>query len=36
MENRNSYTIVGMFFLLCVTAFVGFIWWMSGDSGKKR
>ena len=34
MENRNSYTIVGMFFLLCVTAFVGFIWWMSGDSGK--
>ena len=25
MENRNSYTIVGMFFLLCVTAFVGFM-----------
>ncbi|WP_069636303.1 MlaD family protein [Campylobacter pinnipediorum] len=34
MENRNSYTIVGLFFTLCVILFAVFMWWMS-DSDKN-
>ena len=35
MENRNSYTIVGMFFMACLTAFAIFIWWMTSKSNTK-
>ncbi len=35
MENRNSYTIVGMFFMACLTAFAIFIWWMTGKNNTK-
>jgi len=35
MENRNSYTIVGMFFIACLTAFAIFIWWMTGKNNTK-
>ena len=28
MENRTSYTIVGIFAMLCVTALSAFMWWM--------
>ena len=28
MENRTSYTIVGIFAMLCVTALSAFVWWM--------
>ncbi|AQW88143.1 lipid asymmetry ABC transporter MlaABCDEF, periplasmic component MlaD [Campylobacter pinnipediorum subsp. caledonicus] len=34
MENRNSYTIVGLFFTLCIILFAVFMWWMS-DSDKN-
>ncbi|WP_149708307.1 MlaD family protein [Campylobacter concisus] len=35
MENRNSYTIVGMFFIACLTAFAIFIWWMTSKNNTK-
>ena len=35
MENRNSYTIVGMFFMACLTAFAIFIWWMTSKNNTK-
>ncbi|OJJ28918.1 MlaD family protein [Campylobacter concisus] len=35
MENRNSYTIVGMFFMACLTAFAVFIWWMTSKNNTK-
>ncbi|MCD8213916.1 MAG: MlaD family protein [Campylobacter sp.] len=35
MENRNSYTIVGMFFIFCMSAFAIFIWWMTNNDGTK-
>ena len=35
MENRNSYTIVGMFFMACLTAFALFIWWMTSKNNTK-
>ena len=35
MENRNSYTIVGMFFMACLTVFVIFIWWMTSKNNTK-
>ncbi|MGP1359400.1 MlaD family protein [Campylobacter sp.] len=35
MENRNSYTIVGMFFIACLTAFAVFIWWMTSKNNTK-
>ncbi|WP_462106632.1 MlaD family protein [Campylobacter concisus] len=35
MENRNSYTIVGMFFMACLTAFAIFIWWMTSKNNAK-
>ncbi|CAD7289658.1 hypothetical protein LMG7974_01735 [Campylobacter majalis] len=34
MQNKNSYTIVGLFFIACVFAFAVFMWWMS-DSDKN-
>lgn len=35
MENKNSYTIVGLFFIISVTLFVTFMWWMSGVDAKQ-
>ncbi|WP_107811283.1 MlaD family protein [Campylobacter concisus] len=35
MENRNSYTIVGMFFMACLTVFAIFIWWMTSKNNTK-
>ena len=35
MENRNSHTIVGMFFIACLTAFAIFIWWMTRKNNTK-
>ncbi len=35
MENRNSYTIVGMFFIFCMSAFAVFIWWMTNHDDSK-
>ncbi|MBE2985909.1 MCE family protein [Campylobacter sp. RM12920] len=34
MENRNSYTIVGMFFITCLSALAVFIWWMTNNDTK--
>ena len=37
MENRNSYTIVGVFFILCLLFFGLFAWWLSikGDPNSQ-
>ncbi|CAD7286809.1 MlaD family protein [Campylobacter suis] len=35
MENKNSYTIVGLFFLISVSLLGIFMWWMSGSDGKS-
>ncbi|MDL0088659.1 MlaD family protein [Campylobacter gastrosuis] len=34
MENRNSYTIVGLFFMTFVACFAVFMWWMSDADGN--
>ncbi|MBR8462801.1 MCE family protein [Campylobacter sp. faydin G-105] len=35
MENRNSYTIVGMFFVFCMSALAIFLWWMTSGENSK-
>ncbi|MCR4942270.1 MAG: MlaD family protein [Campylobacter sp.] len=35
MENRNSYTIVGLFFIICVALLAIFLWWMDSANPSK-
>lgn len=34
MENKNSYTIVGLFFVICVFCISMFLWWMNTKGNK--
>lgn len=36
MENKNSYTIVGLFFIIALTLFGAFVWWMSDAKDAKQ
>jgi len=37
VENRNSYTIIGLFFIICLAFFGGFAWWLTtkGDPNTR-